>query len=172
MDDSFVLGVDPGVSAGGIAVLSRSTERVIEGYPLDDIKAHDLFRLVREIRDKFHPTQAFKEKYVASYSTPNAAFAVGYQHGVLDLAFYEAGIPLREIGAREWQRAIHETDKPEVKPKYLSLRAAEKYFAGHDFRPFIRGRKKPTRAQNPHMGILEAALIARFGLTLLNANEI
>lgn len=163
MENDLILGIDPGVE-GGIVVLSRSTQKIVDSRALDGLDVYDVFRAVEAFAEKYFPIHVFKEKYVARYSSPNAAFTIGRQNGVLDFAFQRLGLQSTEVGAREWQRVTHEQDLPDLKAKSLSLRAAKKYFADYDFHPLL---KRGARAKNPHMGIVEAALIARFGLTLL-----
>lgn len=149
----FVIGIDPG-RTGGVVVLS-STRGIVKKTPFDDLDNKEISRLISSLISSFSPHAVFKETFEAYAVSSVTAFEVGNQHGWLDSTLSASGLRVESVRSKEWQKEIHLKNK-DLKPKSLSLIAAKELFPEDHF-------QKNERSKKPHMGILEAALIAFYG---------
>lgn len=161
----FVCGIDPG-STGALCVIDTS-RRVHLALPFDNLDDVGLANALRSAHKSFHDPVFVKEIFIPSYSNGNTSFTVGRLHGIIDLTLAELGARRIDVRAKEWQRELHPKDNPNLKAKYLSLLAAEELFPDAE----LRVKLKKKMSLHPHDGIVDALLIAAYGVNLL-AKEI
>lgn len=156
MVETYVVGVDPG-KLGGYALLDGSGKIVVM-RAFDKLTNADIAHDLRALASKF-PITAVKEEFASYGVDGRVSFVVGTQHGWIDATLKNLNVRTITVRASEWHKALHQKE-PGMKPKFLSLKAANELFAGEKF-------LRTAKSKKPHMGILEAALIAEYGRRLL-----
>ena len=87
----------------------------------------------------------------------SSMFKFGRVFGAIEALLVSNCIPYELIPPQRWTREIHKgLDHLCEDSKEKSRLAASMLFPNHDFR-------KSERAKNPHMGMVDAALIAEYG---------
>lgn len=160
----YVVGIDPGV-AGGLVVIDFG-KVVYRKTPFDGFSEIELVYELRNVANKFPGATFIKEDFISSYSNGNTSFKMGRQHGIIDITLRELNARVLTVRAKEWQRELHNQEMKNLKSKFLSLLAVEKLFVGEEWRVPL---KKKGLSRNPHDGLMDAALIALFGVNLLAA---
>jgi crossover junction endodeoxyribonuclease RuvC len=130
--DSCVLGVDPGVSALGLAVISRrdrhpeilfaTTVRTPAGLPEPD-RLRLIHEAVRDAIAAHRPDEVAVER-VAWNKNQVSALTVARATGVILLAASEAGLPVEEYGPLEVKMAVTgqgNADKARVRDALVRL---------------------------------------------------
>lgn len=163
----YVCGVDPG-RKGSLVVLNEKRE-VCFVRDFDELTEADLYGALFAVRDRFPGVQLFKESYIRAFSAANAAYEMGRQHGVIDLATTHAKIPCEHVRAIEWQRRMFLPETAKLKTKEAALFTAEKLYPKADLQ---RARKDGKPSKVVHDGRVDALLIASYGLRLLLEREL
>lgn len=147
-----IIGIDPG-KAGAIVLMSNEPESIMS-WLLEEMDARE-FREMVEVRQVKH---AYIEK---SQAMPGqgvtSMFTYGTGFGRL-LGWCEAlSLPFTLVAPREWTRELHKGCSG-ADAKTRSLQAAKRLFPEEDLRP--------NRNAKPHLGIVDALLIAEYGRRL------
>lgn len=158
----YVAAIDPGVK--GALVVIDFNRKVYEKIPFDALSDMGIMSTIEVVCNKYPGVIFVKEIFIPSYSNGNTAFKVGRQHGIIDTTIKRRAARMIEVRASDWQRQIHKKD-PNLKAKYLSLLAAEELFAEEEWRIPL----KRKLSLHPHDGLVDAALIAWHGVSLLVA---
>jgi hypothetical protein len=126
-----------------------------------------LFQIVEEIvRIALeHRAVIIKETFASFGVDGRTSFTVGRQHGAIDLALYRAKLRVIEVRPSEWQKKVHLNRSPGLKPKFLSSQTALELFPAEDFR---RLTKRGKKSSIEHDGLIDATLIAYYGVLLLS----
>ncbi len=151
----MVMGIDPG-KTGGIAVLSTKDGLWIEPVPLCE-KEIDLIELSRLIKGWAGSVERAYLELVHSMPKQGVAstFTFGRGYGAVEGVLACCGIPTVRVRPQLWMKEIY-SDCPQGKEaKERSLWAFNNIFPGVDC--IAPGGRKP------HMGMVDAALIAEFG---------
>lgn len=163
MSKQYVFGVDPGKTGG--AVVIDFNRKIYHRQHFDDLTEDGLMACLRSVAAKFRPVMV-KEIFIPNYGNSNAAFVSGRYHALIDLVAREHQLRKIETRASEWQRALLPREQDNLKVKYSALLRARELFEGEDFRiPLL----KKKLSKNEHQGLIDAALLAVFGVNLLVA---
>lgn len=156
---SYVLGVDPGQS--GAFVLLDSQARIISKHVFTtndqgiDFKAY--IASLRALPKK--PTKICLEEIHALYgSSAKATFSFGrsYQVAMDGVSLLDCDITL--VRPKDWQKVVYENKRrSNESAKETSRRLVRDIFPDEDF-------LKSKRSRVPHDGLIDAALIAYYGL--------
>lgn len=154
-----VLGIDPGLSGGLAVVAGRGTVLELAPMPLVgpllDLPA--LAVLIRRLRTIWQVEIAFLEQAAARPGQGvSSMFKFGRVYGACEGILASQGVPYQLVTPQAWQKVMHQGVERRLAPKARSLVAAGRLFPGADF-------KASSRTRNPHLGMLEAALIAEYG---------
>lgn len=154
MSGACVLGIDPGMK-GGIALLSKEGI-LIEPIPIDE-NGMDLRELARLIADYADDTRIAYLEELNAFPGMNINGmkvlwrSIGVIHGML----VANGILTVIIRPQVWMKKMHTGIQGEDS-KQKSQKAAKKYFPEVNFLASVRSKV-------PHEGMVEAALIAKYG---------
>lgn len=150
-----VCGIDPGQS-GGLVRLSEQSG-ILAAHPMPDM--HTLASWL----EKWFVSHVFIEK---AQSMPKqgitSAFNYGDHFGQLQGIVIALGIPFTLVPPRTWQKPMFLGTKADLPPKQRALTAAQRQFPGVSF-------LATERSSKPHEGMIDAALIALYGLRTLSA---
>lgn len=154
-----VLGIDPGLK-GGLCVLSKE-HGLLELKPMPvigrDINTAELREMIKRARFDFGAEVAVIEKV---HSMPgqglSSTFTFGKGYGILIGQVSMLGMDFELVSPQKWQSIFHNKENSKT-PKQRSLEAAEKLFPLEDFLASDRSRV-------PHDGLVDAALIAQWGI--------
>lgn len=155
----MVVGCDPG-RRGALVVLDAQ-KKIRYTKPFDGMTEAELAKELLRLRQGFPIRLLVKEEFHSYGVDGRVSFDVGRQHGVIDLVANQCGFTMITVRAMTWQKAILPKDSG-MKPKFLSQKTAVALFGEEPFRV-------PTKTGKPskklHDGLLDAALIALFGLS-------
>jgi len=149
----MIIGVDPGLT-GGIAAIDDSG-LWMEPMPRDEegVDAKELGRLMHELREA---KVAYVEK---AQSMPKqssvSTFSYGKNCGITNGVILTLGIPIIEIRPQKWMAEIYKGCPKNLEGKDRSLWAVKQIFPKQNF--------TLERCKVPHIGMVEAALIAEYG---------
>lgn len=163
-----ILGIDPGLD-GGLAILS-SDGLVIEVMPTlgEGKRTVDASWLA----DFLHTNSRFYGGLHGAYlelvgAMPGqgvtSMFSFGEGFGVLKGVLAALGIPYTLVSPRKWQGAVLGAHTKGDSKGAAAVRAAQ-LFPGVNFRASQRSRK-------PHDGMVDAALLAYYGASLLRGEH-
>lgn len=155
----MILGVDPGFS-GGCAILSTGGE--VQHACIMPLVAKVLdFVSVSELIERFHVTHCFLEK---AQSFPKqgvvSSFNYGKHFGHIEATIAMLKVPYTLVTPSVWTKELHQGIEQFLPAKQKSLLAITRLYPGYDLR-------KNARCKNPHEGIMDAILIAAYGLRKL-----
>lgn len=154
-----ILGIDPG-KQGGYCLLEQGKKPVYGKYPLlpnDEIDATGLF----ETLSKLKPTHIFLEQVHSIFGTSaKSNFSFGKSVGITETVLFLMKKPLTMVKPKEWQKQVW-TGKMVKNPKINSLTTAMNLFPEESF-------LATNRSKVPHDGIIDATLIAYYGMLRLN----
>ena len=114
MFDTCVLGVDPGMTRMGLAVVARRDRRPVivwsgtvetSRQDTEAIRLQTISKSVRSVISEHHPVSVALER-VAWNVNKASAMAVARATGVVMAAAAEAGVPVEEYGSLEVKNAI------------------------------------------------------------------
>lgn len=154
-----ILAVDPGLS-GGLAIRTGALGVITEAMPVcaGEIDLAGLTRWLRAHADSID--MAYVEKV---HSMPaqgvSSSFKFGDGFGSVKGILTVLGIPFELVTPQKWMKVMHAGVSPELGSKERSQLACSRIFPGLDLRESPRCRK-------PHEGMVEALLLAEFGMRL------
>lgn len=163
---NLILGVDAG-RHGAYVILSKSGDVVYKGMFRNTERGIDFKSYVNDLKPLANRLSlAFVEEVHSIYGSSSAStftFGRNYQTALNGLDALD--IPYRLVGPKTWQKEMFKNterlfkkDKPErLDTKAMALTTLRKFYDEKDFIPSARARK-------PHDGLVDAALIARYGL--------
>ncbi len=152
-----VIGIDPGL--GGAFVLLGPDifeARIMPVKNKNEIDYEDVAEILGDWI--FKADHIFLERAVAFRMGTTAAFNYGRGFAALEIASMDSGIPVTYVEPRKWTKMIHAGIKADLKPKMKSLIALDRLHAN------LRGKILCNRNGKLHDGIVDALLIASFGL--------
>lgn len=156
----FFLGIDPGQQGGFVCLSDKGSPRLTEEMPLisktdKNIDFERVQKILSLIPDN---TQIYLERALALAMGSTHAFNYGRGFAALEIAIKLRGLPVTYVHPSKWTRVIHEGTNAKFQPKDRSVVAFQRLFPKNwDLIP------KSPRSKKPHMGILEAWLLAEFG---------
>jgi crossover junction endodeoxyribonuclease RuvC len=153
-----VVGIDPGASSGGVAVIDDGG--VVSLQPMPDM--WELAGLLR-LRAAEGPFRVYIEK---AQSFPkqgiSSTFSYGDHFGQLQGLCIALNIPFILVPPGLWTRAMHVGAKGDD-PKRRSLEVVKRLFPNV---PLI-----PKPKKTPHLGMVDALLIAAYGRSRDNGRQ-
>lgn len=158
-----VLGLDPGLS-GGLAII-HSGGVITEPMPVigNVIDKRGLLTWLRANRDLIE--MAYLE---LSASRPKqssqSTFTFGRGFGTLEMALEAAEIPYQVVPPNVWCKVIHAGMPKDMKAKDKSRIVAARLFPNLDLR-------ESPRCKVPHEGMMDATLIASYGLRIMRGEK-
>jgi hypothetical protein len=160
----IVVGIDPGKN--GAFCTMDTTRKILSLHVMPTVnqKVYNL----KEVSNLFQTLgmradHVFIEKVSAIQgASSKAAFNFGYGFGLLEGMLAALKIPYSFARPKEWQAYAHKNIEGK-NAKGKSLLAAQMRFPDNDFLATPRSKK-------PHDGLIDAALIAEYGLTKLVHN--
>lgn len=156
-----ILGIDPGES-GGLALLRSGLELDLVKMPWKDDELD--YVALDLVLSELVPDVIFLEQPGGFKLGPSSAFSFGRTCGQIELICRQSGFPLRHTKPNEWTKIMHERIDKDLKPKAKSLIKARELFPDQSFLATPKSKK-------PHDGLIDAALIARFGQLVLIQEE-
>lgn len=151
----IVMGIDPGLT-GGLAVIN--TQGVwMEPMPRTEDGGLDLAELSRLLHDWSgeNVTVYLEEVFAPPHLGAHSMLQFGKSWGVVRGMLHIYGFPTILVTAQKWQKVIYAGAPGTLIKKQRSEWAAEKLFPSTNF--VMLGHRKP------HLGMIEAALIAEYG---------
>jgi crossover junction endodeoxyribonuclease RuvC len=110
-----IIGIDPGLSATGIGVVTGSGLRV-QSYSFGVIQTskeatlphrlHRIFTKFTEILEREQPDQMVVEDVFSLAEYPKSGIQLGKVTGILLLAGYQIGVSISEVPVREAKRVL------------------------------------------------------------------
>jgi crossover junction endodeoxyribonuclease RuvC len=148
-----VLGVDPGLS-GGLAIVN-DRGLIMDPMPTcgDGIDANALRRWLEVHKHEIEIAYVERAQAMPKQGV-TSVFQYGRGFGILEATLAAVGIPVELVAPVVWAKAMHAGLSGETKAK--SVVAAGKLFPAYDFRISVKAKK-------PHLGMVEAALLAEYG---------
>lgn len=148
--EGAVVGIDPGQS-GALAFLQVDTGAVLRLMPMPGVCEY------AEIMDAAHPTAVFVEKAQAMPKQGvTSMFTYGHHAGILEGVLVALAIRHELVMPRLWMKTMHLGIAAKLSAKERSLHAAKRWFPKTNLLATERSKK-------PHLGIIDALLIAEWG---------
>lgn len=157
----FIVAFDPGLKGGVASIDDAGTLDVvimplIAGEMHPGIVASYLVMLNKKIDHIFiESCQAMPKQGVSS------TFKYGVGYGMLQGVAAALSIPYTLVKPREWQRLMHKGTDASADAKARSAHAAYNLFPNQEW-------KATSRCRKDHDGMIDAALIAEYGLRTLS----
>ncbi len=153
----IIIGIDPGSKNGGLA---RHDDDGVELIRMPDT--------IKGIVDFFNGVYIYDHIFIEKWFTmPRdgrvGAAKYGHHNGVLEAAIVASGIPYTMVPPKEWQKLMHAGTDSGLEPKKRSVQAFMRLFPGVQM-----NFGKMTK---PHLGAVEAGLIAAYGQRVLSGQE-
>lgn len=159
----IICGIDPGLS-GGIVLMEQSKLLNFSVMPLNTNK-EVCFLKFREVLGDFNPDHIFLERAVPMAMGSKHAFNYGRGFAALEIAIQQSGKPVTYVEPAKWSKEIHEGISKDLKAKAKSVIAFERLF------PQLKERVPKSKTGKYHEGILDALLIASYGVRKLSTLE-
>lgn len=156
----LIAGVDPG-KTGGLIILNEAGKIIYDDI-FDKIENRtELFDKIGMLKKKFKELHVFKEEFASYGVDGRTSFVVGKEHGIIDSALRHFDLPSTFIKPSIWGAHFNLLfpGNEDLKPKVRNQKLAIKLFPEFSFIP--KGRRVP------HFGLIDAALIAHYGLSVL-----
>lgn len=152
----MILGIDPGQN-GGLAILGK--DRVIYYKSVMPILAKELdYKKLVEPLTNYQIEMVYMEKVGAMPKQGvTSMFNFGKHYGELLGVINMLSLPHVLVRPTEWQNVAHKGMSRKIKPKERSLKVATDMYPDTDLR-------KSNRAKIAHDGIVDAILIALYGV--------
>lgn len=109
------VGIDPGLAATGVAVVSGSS-MAVTGYSYGTIRTdaknptpqrlNRIFRELSETLDSIRPDAIMVEDVFSLARYPKSGITLGQVTGIVMLAGYKCGVEVREIAVREVKQVL------------------------------------------------------------------
>lgn len=165
----IVVGIDPGLT-GGIAVLDchrrvkRLTPMPVAAGLVDSYAIASTLRSL--VGDPLDPPDVFLELVGAMpRQGVTSTFKFGRVFGAVEGVVGALQYPLHLIRPKVWQKVAHEGVPASADPKERSIAAASRLYPSVDL---VRGTTATReRATKPHLGLVDALLIAHYGWVTL-----
>jgi crossover junction endodeoxyribonuclease RuvC len=156
-----ILAVDPGLR-GGLAIRTGATGVIYEPMPVcgGEIDLAELTRWVRANRDSIETALVEKVSAMPKQGV-SSTFKFGDGYGSVKGVLSALGIPFELITPQRWMKVMHAGVSPDLGSKARSQLAFSRIFPGLDLRASPRCRK-------PHEGMVEAVLLAEYGMRQRN----
>lgn len=154
----MILGIDPGLK-GGLAFIG-SNETIVHAEPMP---TNENMLDIRNISDMVSNeatliSHAFIEKATAMPKQGSVSmFKFGRVFGALEGILAALRIPYTVVPPKKWQAAMCSGVEATLEPKARALIAAQRMYPHYDFRA-------SNRCRVAHDGIVDAVLIARYGV--------
>lgn len=149
MTRELYVGVDPGKS-GAIVCIDQELN-IISACPMPD---HP--RQIAEIASLYKKAYWTLEKVSPIHlASAKSSFTFGYGAGILEGILCATGISFNLVPPKNWQKLILEGVPQDMPPKDRAYRVASRLWPDYRW---------PELAKKPHDGIIDAALIALYGL--------
>ena len=147
-----IVGIDPGEKSGGVAVI-HDDHALPHVIPMPSIE--DFADIMEELALKrshvfIEKAQSFPKQGIAS------AFNYGRHFGELLGVIMAFKMPHTLVPPRTWTKVMHAGTK-DADTKSRSIEAVRRLF------PLVLLVPEESRAKKPHLGIVEALLIAEYG---------
>lgn len=157
---SFVVAIDPGLS-GAIVFIN---DKVFMHYlmPLNDERDIDFDRLVEILNKQSKIDMVFLERAVPFAMGTSGAFTYGRGFAAIEIALRVVGLPVTYIEPARWTKEMHAGIEADLKPKAKSTIAVQRLY-----RKWLDKIPKSKNGKM-HDGVVDALLIAGFGLRILN----
>lgn len=156
-----VIGVDPGLT-GAIVHYSGDTFKHWL-MPIDDERRVDYDELVKIFKSisksKGH---VFLERAMPMAMGAKHAFNYGRDFKAIEIAIQTTGLPVTYVEPNKWCKVIHQGVDKRLKPKAKSMVAIKRLLP-----KLYEDVPKSPKAQNPHEGVVDALLIAKYGYDCL-----
>lgn len=156
----IICGIDPG-KQGALVLMEDNKLLNFQLMPLN-AACEPCFNGVRTILKDFNPDHIFLERAVAFGMGTTSAFNYGRGFSTLEIAILMSGKPVTYIEPAKWSREMHEGIDKNLKSKQKSLLAFERLF------PHLKERVPKNKNGKIHEGVLDALLIAAYGVRRLD----
>lgn len=169
----MIVGIDPGLT-GGIAVLDRGGKlELLEALPVV-AGLLDVHKIASVLRWSDSRTVDYPDVYLELVGAMpkqgvSSTFKFGRTFGTLEGIVGALGFPLHLIRPKEWQKVAHLGTPGVADPKERSILAASRLYPTADL---VRGTTTTReRATKPHLGLVDALLIAHYGWATLHGGK-
>lgn len=158
------LGIDIGKAGGLVGIVDSKIiyKRVMPLVGGEDVDVFELARIFAELSKKY-TVHVVTEKFAGFFGYgKNAAVSVARQSGFIESALILCKVPHTRFVPQGWQKPMFEGTKDMRKSngqrdtKAMALLTANRIFPGETFLATERSKK-------PHDGLVDAALMAKFG---------
>lgn len=153
------MGIDPGIK-GGICIMTPDY-KVCELYPMPSIANEYDIKKLKEIVKSPYIRRIYIEQVHAIFKvSAKATFKLGYGAGIVEAVVSCSERPYTMVRPKAWQKHAHiGLDKNlKIKAKEKSLLAVSKRYPEVSF-------LKTLRSKIPHDGLVDATLIAEYGVS-------
>jgi len=156
-----IAGIDPG-QQGAIVVIDEGD--TFEWHPLPYKEKEIDFDALTKLVSSLGADNIFLERAMAMAMGSSHAFNYGRAFMALEIAVRQSGVPVVYVEPQKWSKVMHQGISNDLKPKAKSLIAVERLC------PKIYPKIPANRNGKLHDGVVDALLIANYGLRFLNAN--
>jgi len=143
------VGVDPGKS--GAIVCIDSARKIVSATVMPD-HPRDIAEIARLYRNAYWTVEKVSPIHLAS---AKSSFTFGYGAGVLEGILTASGVSFNLVPPKNWQKVILEGAAQELSAKDRAYRVASRLWPEYCW---------PLIGKKPHDGVIDAALIALYGL--------
>lgn len=166
-------GIDPGMTGGIVIVDSLCKIRAMWVMPVAQgcIDLPKLKTIIHELRTRSVWMIAIERVHAIFGSSAKGTFNFGYVAGLIEGLVSTSLLPYRFIQPKEWQKIAHagvevikKQGKASKDAKAMSLIAARRLFPEESF-------LATDRCKKPHLGLVDAALIAYAGMVMFVGKE-
>lgn len=159
----IVCGIDPG-KKGAIILMEGQALLRFEPMPINAL-SEPCFHKVRTILNEWLPDHIFLERAVPMAMGSKHAFNYGRGFAALEIAIQLEGFPVTYVEPAKWTKEIHEGISSDLKAKAKSVIAFERLF------PHLKDQISKSKTGKYHEGILDALLIAAYGIRKLSSSK-
>jgi hypothetical protein len=168
---SAVLAVDPGQS-GGVCILTKDREvKLLQPMPIvgTEIDSHGLSDLFREMAFYHNARIAIIEKsQCRPGQSAQSGLKTGRNYGILEGILATLKLPYKEIRPQEWTKVLTAAKKPEGATNAQLYKLSKERNVREAIKLYPHVNLLATgRSKVPHLGMVDALLIADYGLRFL-----
>lgn len=160
-----VMGIDPGLSGAFVLLPVGGKKMTVWKMPITktgkvvEISYPEVSEILRNADAMAEgDLHVFLERAVPFAMGTKSAFNYGRGFAALEIAIADLDIPFTLVEPGKWTKAMHAGIKGDLKPKAKSLIAVRRLF------PKLVPGLSPNRNGKPHEGVVDALLIAGYGL--------
>lgn len=159
-----VLGIDPGnegalVWTDGVSYMAAVKMPVEKIGKETKLVLSELLHLLK-IRN---PDHIFLERAMPFAMGSKHAFNYGIHFGLVYYLVEQTGIPFTLVEPAKWTKVMHAGIHDDMKPKAKSIVAVKRLFP-----KFVKGIPVTPKSKKMHDGVVDALLIAGYGLRQLS----